>query len=283
MRKFWSMILTGICLTVTGEDGIRKFTFGDLEVTAIQDAANAMPVSIFGGGEIQMKSGTVPASVNVFLIQNGKDVILVDSGYGGTRGTLLKKLGQLKIAPEMITAVLLTHTHFDHVGGLTADGRALFPNAKIYISVPEYEFGRKSKSSSEILKEYGRQLYWFRFDEKILPGITACSAVGHTPGHTVFKMGSLCFIGDLIHGAALQFENPDICAKYDMDTEQAVRSRRAILKKAAEENAVILGAHLPFPGVGHVKLSSQMNTAGKAPESFLFLPCGKIGNEENKK
>ena len=42
-------------------------------------------------------------------------------------------------------------------------------------------------------------------------------AIGHTPGHTVYKVGKLLVIGDLFHGYALQKDHPEICAQYDMD------------------------------------------------------------------
>ena len=269
MNRLLSLILMGVCCSVMSAEGIRKFSFGDLEVIAIQDAANAMPVSIFSGGEIRRNSGTVPASVNVFLIRRGKELILVDAGYGAPRGSLLRKLAELNVRPGDVTAILLTHTHFDHVGGLAEKGKVLFPNAKIYLSVPEYEFARKNTPSGEILKAYGEQLSWFRFDEMVLPGIHARSALGHTPGHTVFETVSLCFIGDLIHGAALQFSDPEVCAKYDMDTKDAVNARRTVLKRAASERKLVLGAHLPFPGIGRVEVVPS-GTAGK--ESFQFLP-----------
>ena len=273
MHRVWSLILAAVCLAAAGSDGIRKFQLGDTEVISIQDAVNAMPVSIFHGGKIRTAAKTVPASVNVFLVRNGNDWIMIDAGYGGKRGALAAKLRRLNIRPEAVRTILLTHTHFDHVGGLTENGKPCFPNAKIYLSKPEYAFGTGGEPSGAILKTCEKQLVRFRFGETPVPGITARAAAGHTPGHTVFESGNLRFIGDLIHGAALQFADPAICARYDQDVKQATAARRAVLKEAADSSALILGAHLPFPGIGYVHVAPGKKDDGTARgASFLFLP-----------
>lgn len=77
--------------------------------------------------------------------------------------------------------------------------------------------------------------------------VVAMEAVGHTPGHTVFQVGKLLIIGDLIHGAALQLEHPEICATYDMDKQEAIKTRKNLLQYARENGLVIAGMHLPVP------------------------------------
>lgn len=80
--------------------------------------------------------------------------------YGVTEeSTILQSLEELGLTAMDIDAVLMTHLHFDHAGGLTRwEGDVLvptFPNAKIYttqiewdemrslISVPKIRIGRK--------------------------------------------------------------------------------------------------------------------------------------------
>lgn len=65
--------------------------------------------------------------------------------------------------------------------------------------------------------------------------------------HTVFQAGKLLIIGDLIHGAALQLEHPEICATYDMDKQEAIKTRKNLLQYARENGLVIAGMHLPVP------------------------------------
>ena len=77
-------------------------------------------------------------------------------------------------------------------------------------------------------------------------------ASGHTPGHTVFENNKMIIIGDLVHSAALQFNDPNICAQFDMEMPKAVKSRRKFFDVAAETGKIVLGMHLPFPGIGYI-------------------------------
>ena len=75
----------------------------------------------------------------------------------------------------------------------------------------------------------------------------AIKAAGHTPGHTAYQIGKLLVVGDLMHGAALQTVNPDICASYDMDKQEAVATRRILLDYARKNGLTMAGMHLPMP------------------------------------
>ena len=61
----------------------------------------------------------------------------------------------------------------------------------------------------------------------------------------IFQAGRLLVIGDLVHGAALQLEYPEVCASYDMDREQAVKTRIRLLPK--DSGLTMAGMHLPEP------------------------------------
>ena len=86
------------------EPELSSSRFGEFEVTAIQDAATTMRRTLFAAlpeQEFRRLAGgnEAPASVNVFLLKRNGKRILADTGYGGGRGTLTSKLGQLEIAP----------------------------------------------------------------------------------------------------------------------------------------------------------------------------------------
>lgn len=248
------------------------YKFGEMEVVAIQDAPNAIPLRTFRGrDEATMRAlvpdGRAPASFNVFLIRKDGLTMLVDAGNGGRRGTLLRQLKELGVDPAGVDVVLLTHMHNDHIGGLlTEDGNAAFPNAVVRVALPEKEYWdnqgaplpRKALAASQ-----GR-VKPFSFDETLEGGIVARGAVGHTPGHALFDAGGVKFIGDLIHGAALQFPIPEICATYDVDPAEATRTRKRVLEAAARDGDVLIGAHLPHPGVVAVRR--------KADGSFECVP-----------
>jgi glyoxylase-like metal-dependent hydrolase (beta-lactamase superfamily II) len=59
--------------------------------------------------------------------------------------------------------------------------------------------------------------------------------------------------GDLVHSHAVQFMHPEVAFEYDVDKKQAVATRRKLFAEAAHDKLWVGGAHLPFPGLGHVR------------------------------
>lgn len=284
MQKMIAGWLIGLGILLTGHGTAlaaaapEPFIIGKARVTALQDMPGEMPLTIFRGADMQMMrtlvpSGKAPAGVTVFLIQLSGQNTLVDTGYGADSPERKSALPELlrRIGVEMgdIHAVLLTHMHGDHIGGLVKDGAAVFPKAAIMVSERELAFWTDPKTVQEkpdldrnarLVKDmqnaYGDRVKTFAFNEAVARNITAVGAPGHTPGHAMFSLDSggarLLFWGDLVHAAALQFANPDICATYDMDMPEAVKTRREVLAKAVKERIPVAGAHLPFPAVGRI-------------------------------
>lgn len=58
---------------------------------------------------------------NALLFESGDTRVLVDCGYG-TR-TIAGRLAQVRVAPESISAVIVTHEHIDHAKGIPAAQR----------------------------------------------------------------------------------------------------------------------------------------------------------------
>lgn len=61
------------------------------------------------------------SSGNAILVRNGATTVLVDDGFAPK--TLISRLQQANVAPEDISAILLTHEHADHAGGARAFAR----------------------------------------------------------------------------------------------------------------------------------------------------------------
>jgi glyoxylase-like metal-dependent hydrolase (beta-lactamase superfamily II) len=212
-------------------------------------------------------------STNTFFIKTPKQNILVDTGFGGAVFEKIKKLG---VEPDKVDAVLLTHMHGDHIGGLQKDGKALFSKAKIYVSSKDREYFTKTnvnEGAVAALAPYGSRVVTFEPGElgarikALLPGIKPFAAYGHTPGHTVFLIengkGKLLIAGDFLHVALVQFPAPNVSATYDVDPILAATTRRQVLAYAAANKIPVGGMHIVYPAVGNVE------TAGNG---FRFVP-----------
>lgn len=232
---------------------------GNVQAVWIRDnaAERLMPRTLFpAAGDALIDSlglqDGVPSSVSTFWVTTADGTgILFDTGLGGVDSRLLSGLKSVGVQPADVSYIYLTHMHGDHIGGMmTADGTVVFPNAEVYVSKPEYDYWMADKANKQqirTLEAYKNRLRLFRFGDTLPGGGVALNAVGHTPGHTVFQTGKLLVVGDLMHGAALQIVHPEICASFDMDTVQAVITRRHFLQYAQENGLTMAGMHLPAP------------------------------------
>lgn len=218
-------------------------------------------------------AGTFSIPVNNFVIRRGDKVIMIDAGAGNTMyptlGRLPDNLRAAGIDPKAVTHVVITHLHGDHANGLVDDaGNPHYPNAEIVVHEIEADFWmapdrtgdpdkvKANRARSKInLKPYLDRIHRVHGDDEYL-GFVPVIAPGHTPGHTCWVLsapaGGFMALGDVVHVSAIQLSHPDAGTIYDLDKDQAVRSRKRILDMAASERLAIAGAHVNAPGFGYV-------------------------------
>ncbi|PHM27667.1 hypothetical protein [Xenorhabdus budapestensis] len=67
----------------------------------------------------------------------------------------------------------------------------------------------------------------------------------------------MLILGDIVHFYAVQLAHPKISIEFDVDNNKAIEARKSIFEKASHHQWVIDGAHLPFPGIGHIRKEEQ--------------------------
>lgn len=270
---------------------------GGYEVTAINDGTLQLDLKLFPSADPAQakalldsafpKAAAIPTSVNAYLVNTGDKLVLIDTGtanaFGPILGHLAANLRAAGIDPAQVDAVLLTHLHPDHEGGLLTDGAIAFPNAQVFVAEAERKFWfddgilaqapEGAKGSFAMARaalapyEKAGRVTLFGTDSEVIPGIASVSAPGHTPGHTMFRIGSgtdtLLVWGDVIATVALQFPHPDWGMAFDTDQKQAAETRRRVLDMVSANRERVAGAHVAFPGLGHVE---------KRGEGYAFQP-----------
>ena len=148
---------------------------------------------------------------NVFLIDGGSELALVDVGMTAGVDDTLKNVRALGFDPAKITKVFLTHSHWDHAAGL-AELQKRLPNAKVYghrlcketmgdgpgIYAVDYKpLGHVGGNVGEVVKDGDTVQVG-----KIKVGVIALP--GHTPDSTGYLIdqatGRCCFTGDAAIG-----------------------------------------------------------------------------------
>ena len=197
-------------------------------------------------------------------------------------GQLFHNLRAFGIKASDIGTVIISHSHFDHIGGtLTADGQSAFSNARVVLGEGERRLLELKppvlpalyESAQRYLPALANQLEYVADGVEILAGVRAVAMPGHTPGSTAVEISSgstrLLFTGDLFYHA-MQVEHPDWCSQYDLDPAQAIASRKKIYRMAVDDKVLILPAHAPLPGIGHIIWDGASTHGGRLSRVILL-------------
>ncbi|MEL6684406.1 MAG: MBL fold metallo-hydrolase [Pseudomonadota bacterium] len=228
-------------------------------------------------GSIDAASGRLILPIQGFLLKTPAHVILVDSCVGNHKnnpndpdwhqradGRFMAALTAAGVSPAEVDYVLCTHLHIDHIGWNTQleDGRWVptFPNAR-YLMPADDETAQRARNSPAYVESVlpvieAGQAELVQAGHALGDHVTLIPTPGHTPGHVsvLVKSGGreAVITGDALHSSA-QCTHPDWHFLYDADAPLAVTSRRQLLERCAESNAVVLGSHFALPSLGHVK------------------------------
>jgi glyoxylase-like metal-dependent hydrolase (beta-lactamase superfamily II) len=265
--------------------GFVRRKLGAFEVTAVLDGDLDLDLKLFSGDPAEMQKLSAqsyqasPPRVhcNAFAVNTGDKLYLVDTGTGELMGSSLGRVAENLVLAginlDQIDAILLTHLHPDHFGGMTMEGRPVFKNAEIYVSEADAKFWLSAESAekspaemkpfftmaADAIKPYAHRLKPLPANGEIAPGIAAVSLPGHTVGHTGYRFSSekqqMLVWGDIVHNAALQFPHPEWTLAFDTDQAQAAAARKRAFDMAATDKLLVAGMHLPYPGLGYVERS----------------------------
>ena len=262
---------------------IDRVTVGSIELISLLDANLELPGEVFLNvppdkeSEISsMPEKKLTAShVNAYIVKTGNSTLLVDAGcrdvFGPTGGFLIEALQNANIEPKEITDIFFTHLHPDHVAGaVDAEGTAVFPNAELKVVSDEYKFWHSdnfqdvdvngknfANMAKATIDAYGDRISMVSDNDTIVPGVTVLSLPGHTPAHAGFRIdeGGETFVhmGDALHAQALQLSDPKISIAFDVDPEQARKSREMVFDMVATDKLLCTGSHVITPKFGFLK------------------------------
>jgi len=263
-----------------------RYKVGDFEVTALNEGVvrNATPANMAVNKqlpEIQkalsdafLSTDHVINQFNIIVVNTGKNLVLIDSGFGDngapTGGSLVANMQAAGIDPKNIDTLLVSHFHGDHISGIRAKaGAANFPNAEVMVPAAEWQFWNDASNQAKVIDAFkpgfgnvkrvfdpiAKDVKQYEHGKELVPGITAVDARGHSPGHTAFVVasgnGKLLVTSDTVNHQIL-IRNPEWSLWADMDAAMAASARKRLLDMAATDKIQIAAYHLPFPSTGFI-------------------------------
>jgi glyoxylase-like metal-dependent hydrolase (beta-lactamase superfamily II) len=157
-----------------------------------------------------------------WVIRDRGGVFLVDTGFAPEAGDRRRRahyttpaqfLPELGIAPDDVTAIVITHAHWDHVGNVRQ-----FPRAQVVMTEAEYAFWTSPLAARQHFAAHSEppeiallrqardadRLTLFTGEHALAPGIDLIEVGGHTPGQLIASVaspagGTVVLASDALH------------------------------------------------------------------------------------
>ena len=230
----------------------------------------------------------IELALRLVLIEKDNKKILIDTGIGDYHGDkfeerfaitkgqspLLNALNSIGIKAKEITDYIVSHLHFDHVGGLTeiVDGKIqnVLPNATIHLHRMHYEYAQNptERDAGSFHLQYFKpiideanlhnKIHWLEgMEGEILSGIKFKCSMGHTPYLLHPYDDKFIYLADLIP-TSNHVHIPWVMG-YDISPGITTSDKRDFLKLIADLNLTAIFEHDPLFYGSKINLDSKNN------------------------
>jgi glyoxylase-like metal-dependent hydrolase (beta-lactamase superfamily II) len=264
----------------------RRFVLGDFEVTMLLagSVARDNPQGMFGINASEEDFAVASAEANIpndkaqffftpVVVNTGNELVLFDTGLNPEGITAA--LDAAGYSNDQVDKVVITHMHGDHIGGLMGEGGATFENATYATASREFDHWSKAKNDGFDAKVFplAEKMDMIEDGANMFSGHTAMAAYGHTPGHMAHMIESggkqLVIAADFANHYVWSLARPDWHFSFDIDKEEAAKTRRRLLDMFASDKLAFAGYHMPWPGVGYVE--AKDGAYRYVPSSYQLL------------
>lgn len=235
-------------------------------------------------------------AMRCMLLEIGDRKLLIDSGAGNKQNekfaglyhfngedNIYKSLSQINVHPDDITDLVITHLHFDHVGGAVKNNidktgyELTFKNAKYWVSERQWELAKNPnrKERPSLLKENifpieeSGHLNLVKNDMQLYDNIFLKLFYGHTDGQIIpyidFNDRKIIFLADLMPSAA------HVTLSYNMSFDNnplvTIREKEMVLNEAVEQKNILFFEHDLY----HECCTVEKTDKGFKPEKTFYL------------
>lgn len=233
-----------------------------------------IPKGIWSRWQTPDAENRMPLQQNGLLLERDGRLVVIEVGIGDKFGekerAIYKQepravhdaLAEIGADPADVEAVIVTHLHFDHAGGLTrrdpadpASGRAVltFPKAEIIVQRREWEdaIANRSTMNKTYLRNHLNEAVAERVRlidgaAEVLPGVDVWPVPGHTWGQQAVRFvdasgRTVVFVPDVL--PTRHHATPTACMAYDVEAYTSQQERMKLLNQAADERWVLVLDH----------------------------------------
>ena len=259
-------------------DGSIRFTPDDFFPSVPAEAWDPYREYFTPEGEMIMNLGC-------FLLRSEGKTILIDTGLGIDTGhldtldsgKLLTDIEAKGISRDEVDMVGITHLHIDHVGWnflydddgddaqdseveRSGEPQATFTNARYWVNNADWRvftrgaLRKRPYIPAQVLPLQEQDILEIFEGERQMTGeVSTLPTPGHTPGHTSFLISSqgerAIITGDAIHSRA-QTQETHWSPRADSKPDISAESRKNLLERIENDNAMLISGHFPAPGFG---------------------------------
>ena len=214
-------------------------------------------------------------AMRCLLVEDGDRLILIDTGLGDKQdekffgfydlhgdATLLSSIRKKGFEPEDITDVILTHLHFDHVGGAVKYNQdrsrlvPVFPNATYWSNDDHWQWAvnPNPREKASFLKENilpiqeSGQLKYIEKGSSPFANIDFIHVDGHTEQMMLpvirYQDQKILYVADLLP-SSFHIPLPWIMS-YDVRPLLTMQEKEQVLQMAVDEKCILLFEHDPL-------------------------------------
>ena len=257
MKRALTILSLSAWVVASGASVVRAQAAPAMSLTRLDCGTSPGPTDVGGRmSDTYAFSGLkVQLTFSCYVIKHGDDYMVWDTGNPVTAGanapkmSLVDLLAQLKLTPDQVKYVGISHYHGDHTGQVSA-----FPHATLLIGKGDWEVLNDSKAAGVNAAPFAN---WITGGGKVEPltgdkdvfgdgTVVVLNTPGHTPGHhsllvRLKDMGPVLITGDLAHF----HENYDAngVPSFNTDRAQTLASLDRFKKIAANLHATVIIQH----------------------------------------
>lgn len=240
----------------------------------------SVPKTLWARDAVPDEENRILLATRSLVVEAGPRKAIVDLGCGDQWDEKLRAIYGIETSPTKvadITDVIVTHLHFDHIGGIATAGRPTYPEARHWVSRANYVHARgpgpKERASyrpADLAVLDQVESCFMEDGEAVWPGLTLHQADGHTRGLQWIKLcadqETIAFPSDLMPTS--KHLHPAYTMGYDLCAERGVDEKQRFLEQAIGENWIVVFEHDPM--IAAARLAWDERGRPVIRESLIF-------------